>query len=126
MGKVDSRKPQIKKEVAEKGIIVVFRCTARRAFSLLVALQAARLSLQSAVRCRSDWMEESSRRADSEESSSSSDEEGPRRVADMDVDSEPAAAEETPADSITPDEREVSLTKYLWNLEPWMDACGTS
>lgn len=53
-------------------------------------------------------MEESSRQAaDSEESSSSSsDEEGPRRV-DMDVDSEPAA-EETPADSITPDEREVS------------------
>ena len=57
------------------------------------------------ARCRLDWMEESSRQAaDSEESSS--DEEGPRRV-DMDVDSEPAA-EETPADSITPDEREVS------------------
>ena len=85
---------------------------------------AARLSLQSAVRCRSDWMEESSRRADSEESSSSSDEEGPRRVADMpDVDSEPAAAEETPADSITPDEREVSLTKIILVELGAMDGC---
>ena len=56
-------------------------------------------------------MEESSRRADSEESSSS-DGEGPRRVADMDVDSEPAAE----ADSITQDEREVSLTKYCMNF----------
>ena len=55
-------------------------------------------------------MEESSRQADSEESSSSSDAEGPRRV-DMDVDSEPAA-EETPADSITPDEREVSSSVH--------------
>lgn len=62
------------------------------------------------ARCRLDWMEESSRQAaDSEESSS--DEEGPRRV-DMDVDSEPAA-EETSADSITPDEREVSKV-WLW------------
>ena len=56
-------------------------------------------------------MEESSRQAESGESSSSSDAEGPRRV-DMDVDSEPAA-EETPANSITLDEREVSKL-WVW------------
>ena len=96
----------------------------RTRVQLACCTAAARLSLQSAVRCRSDWMEESSRRADSEESSSSSDEEGPRRVADMpDVDSEPAAAEETPADSITPDEREVSLTKIILVELGAMDGC---
>ena len=92
---------------------MVFRRTHAHV-QLACCTAAARLSSQSAVRCRSDWMEESSRRADSEESSSS-DGEGPRRVADMDVDSEPAA-EETPADSITQDEREVSLTKYCMNF----------
>ena len=106
---------KLRRKWRKRSIICGFFAVRTRTFSLLVALQQ-----QDSVRnllyvaCRSDWMEESSRRADSEESSSS-DGEGPRRVADMDVDSEPAA-EETPADSITQDEREVSLTNYCMNF----------